>query len=262
MESFSDDERDLRCIEQAESSPGGSLPKIPGGWTLQEIAVGSKRISIIKPAIPDRFLEDPCVIAANRQDDYMPYWSYLWPSALPMARALNCAGWDPGTEILELGCGVGLVGLAALAQDWDVTFSDYDQTALACAMFNARSNGWADRAHELYLDWREPIDRQWPVILACDIAYEASCHSPLLDLLDRMLAPRGVCWIGDPGRTRMLEFYQLAQERGFRTRIWDEQGKPSSFPAAGHFQIIELRHQRPSTESRSGQTVPHRETVR
>ncbi|REJ96793.1 MAG: hypothetical protein DWQ29_00635, partial [Planctomycetota bacterium] len=121
------------------STPGG-LPEIPGGWTRQTIDLGWRTIELVQPATPDCFLDEPSVLEANRRDDYMPYWTYLWPASVPMARVLKTASWPPGTEVLELGSGIGLVGLAAKARGWQVTFSDYDETSLALCRVNAERN--------------------------------------------------------------------------------------------------------------------------
>src|SRR5262245_61172912 len=240
------------------------------------------------PASPDAFLDDPEVLAANRRDDYMPYWSYLWPASLETAVAVlnhawsqfdrpqraecdapplskggqggsRClqldsqtteenplvtdskggaqdlpAGWASkpvrnqtdalgspsceGIHALEIGAGIALTGLAALARGLSVTFSDYDQQAIDLALFNARQNGLEQRAAGLLLDWRRPIDRQFPVIFGCDVIYEKQNHGPILGLLENMLAKDGECWITDPGRHQADAFLELLATSPFRTR--------------------------------------------
>jgi len=195
-----------------------ALPPVPGGWTRQTIDVGFRTIDLVLPAVPDKLLDDPEVLEANRRDDYMPYWSYLWPASAPMSRALIHADWLPGTRVLELGSGIGLVGLAALARKWDVTFSDYDDTSLELCRQNALRNDLPDPAL-LKLDWRQPADLQFPVILGCEVIYERRNHEPILDLLQQMLAPGGVCWIGDPGRSQAPRFLDTAAARGWQIAL-------------------------------------------
>lgn len=221
-------------------APWKNLPEIPGEWTLQRLAIGDPPLELILPARPDDFLDDPEVLEANRRDDYMPYWSYLWPAATAMAAALRFSDWSAGTEILELGCGVGLVGLAGLQRGWQVTFSDHDPTAVACAMANATHNHLGDLAAPLVLDWRSPLDREWPVIIGCDLLYEVRNHDILLHLLDSMLAPRGVCWIGDPGRAHALRFAAAAIEHGYHVRRLDAGGRETPEESWQTFHILEL----------------------
>ena len=75
------------------------------------------------PADPDTLLDDPAVRARNVAEDYMPYWAWVWPSSPPMAELVRRAGWLRGTEALELGSGLGMVGVAAGLAGLQVTFT-------------------------------------------------------------------------------------------------------------------------------------------
>lgn len=216
------------------------LPAIPGDWTTREITVQGTPYRLALPAQPDAFLEDPAVLAAHERDDYMPYWSYLWPAAQAMAEAVARQQWPAGTAALEIGAGVGLVGVVALAQGLDVTLSDYDQTAVEVALYNARLNGFAD-VKGLCLDWREPPHQQYPLILGCDVLYEARNHEPILGLIETMLTEGGICWLGDGGRQIAAAFVELARTRGFQVTLRDETGAELPEPHVGRFQMIEVR---------------------
>ncbi len=200
------------------------LPRIPGGWTRRDFVLAGRTLHVTLPASPDSFLDDPEVLAANRRDDYMPYWSYLWPTSLETAVAVLTHDWSKtgpgspsyGMEALEIGAGIALTGQAALARGFSVTFSDYDRQAIDLALFNARENHLDGRAEGLLLDWRQPIDRQFPVIFGCDVIYEKQNHRPILGLLEKMLAKEGECWITDPGRHQADAFLQLLAVSPFR----------------------------------------------
>ena len=194
------------------------LPAIPGGWTNRDFRLAEKTLKITLPASPDAFLDDPEVLAANRRDDYMPYWSYLWPTSLETAVAVLGFDWPPGTQALEIGAGIALTGLAALTRGLWVTFSDYDQRAIDLALFNARENQIEQRAAGLLMDWREPLDRQFPVIFGCDVIYERQNHRPILGLLEKMLAKTGQAWMTDPGRFHADAFLELLADSPFQAR--------------------------------------------
>ncbi|MCY2968430.1 MAG: methyltransferase domain-containing protein [Planctomycetota bacterium] len=196
-------------IDQPTTNPSdqpAGLPEIPGGWSEQTLLLASRELRLTLPADPDAFLDDPKVLAANRQDDYMPYWSFLWPASLETAVAILKHPWVPGTEVLEIGAGVALAGLAALACGLPTVISDYDPQALELARHNANRNGWGDRVETLLLDWRSPIDRRFPVILGCEVIYERRNHELVLNVLSAMLAPGGEAWISDPGRHQVDAF--------------------------------------------------------
>lgn len=227
------------CDSESDG-PHPDLPPIPGGWTQRPIDVGRRRLEITLPAEPDEFLDDPRVLEANRRDDYMPYWAYLWPSSVSMAEWLPAAAVPAGTRALELGSGIGLTGLAALALGWDVTFSDYDDQALELCRFNGAQNGFT-RIRTRHLDWRRPLPEQYPVIFGCEVTYDAGSHEPLLRLIGRMLAPGGRCWLGDPGRSQGPQFAALAAEWGFSVIVRDAEHREQAAPLRGEFQVFELR---------------------
>lgn len=221
-------------------APAGQLPVIPGGWTEKIYIVGPHRLTMTLPADPDAFLDDPAVHAAHARDEYMPYWPYLWPASYAMAEAVVRAQWKSGTPALELGAGIGLVGVAALASGLKVTFSDYAYDSVLLALHNARQNGFSD-ARGIALDWREPFSEQFPVILGSDVVYDLANHQPILNVLDSMLAEDGVCWMGDAGRQHGCTFYQTARSRGWNVDLFDAKGSELKEPTVGKFQLMILR---------------------
>lgn len=213
-----------------------------GGWSRRGIDIGWSVVALAVPNDPDSLLADEEVLEANRRDDYMPYWASLWPAAIEMAAALQYARWASGTRVLEVGCGLGLVGIAGLLRGWDVSMTDYEPQAIRAAAVNAEANGFPD-VRTAVLDWRQPPAEQHPAILACDVLYEPRNHAPILHLLDAMLTPDGCAWIGEPGRTPASQFHHTATDAGFAVTVRNAQGERQSFPARGQFQILELRRQ-------------------
>lgn len=236
---------ELRPSPGSTPPPPAGLPEIPGGWTERTWNLEGRDFRVTLPAAPDAFLDDPAVHAAHEQTEYMPYWAYLWPSALHMARRIRCADWPTDAEILELGAGIGLVGLAALSRGNPVTFSDYEPQAVQLSLHNARQNHLADRASGEVFDWRQPLAKQFPIILGCEVIYEDRNHEPILKLLQSMLAPGGVAWFGDGGRWRAERFSRLLPDYGFDYHLLDEAGQRVASPRAGKFQLFEVRRKTP-----------------
>ena len=194
---------------------------------LHELMAGAHRLEIFAPADPDSLLDDPTVEARYKKDNYLPYWPVIWPSSLMLAEHILNAqdsppslphhpGTEPGRAI-ELGCGLGIAGIAATMRGWHVTFTDYDPEAVDFAAFNANCNNIpAHLVHARHMDWREPINETFDWIIASDVLYERRLHPILLDAIDHLLAPQGVVWISDPQRNSAADFPPVAVERGFR----------------------------------------------
>ena len=118
------------------------MPETPldalGPPIREQVIVEDRTFLIVRPSESDGLLDHPRVRSAFAVDEYMPYWADLWPAARMLAKAILRETWTPGQRALEVGCGLGLPGIAALAMGLRVTFSDYDATALRFAADNAR----------------------------------------------------------------------------------------------------------------------------
>jgi predicted nicotinamide N-methyase len=178
-----------------------------------KVIIEARTFTIKRPANGDTLLDHPAVRAAFAADEYMPYWTDLWPAARMLAKAILRGSWPPGTAALEVGCGLGLPGIAALARGLRVTFSDCDGTALKFAAANAQANGFAD-FKTLQLDWRHPpACLSAPLILASDLIYEIRNVEPLVNLIKLVLLPQGTCLLTDQDRIPSAQLKEtLARE--------------------------------------------------
>jgi predicted nicotinamide N-methyase len=230
---------EIRDLPPATVPPPG-LPGIPGGWTERAWTIAGREFRLTLPAAPDAFLDDPAVAAAHARDEYMPYWAYLWPASLAISAAVLRQPWPAGTPMLELGAGVGLVGLAALAAGYRVTITDYDPVAVELAVYNAHRHGF-DQVRGQVLDWRAPGTQRYPVLLGCELLYEDRNHELLIDVCRALLEDDGVAWFGDGGRVRAERFRRLAEAAGFSVRLFDEAGDPLPALHVGRYQLLQLR---------------------
>ena len=201
------------------------MPEIPwealGPLAREKVVVEGHTFVITRPEESDHLIDHPVVRAAFSRDEYLPYWADLWPAARMLAKAVLREPWPPGLEALEIGCGLGLPGVAALKAGLRVTFSDYDATALQFAAENARRNGFT-QFQTLELDWREPpADLRVPVLLGSDLVYELRSVGPLVGLLKRVLAPDGVCLLTDQDRVPSYQLRETLADEGltFTTEV-------------------------------------------
>src|SRR5437763_15437922 len=82
-------------------------------------------VNILHPANADDLINEEDFI----RDERLPYWADLWPSARTLARAM-VEEQGRGGRLLELGCGSGLVSVAAAIAGFKVTATDYYDDAL------------------------------------------------------------------------------------------------------------------------------------
>ncbi|QDU81532.1 Putative methyltransferase [Polystyrenella longa] len=224
----------------ANSGVPGPFP-VQGGWSRDHIEAGDRHFELTRPAEPDLLLDDPDVLRENETEVYVPYWALLWPASIRMTEIFRQGDWETGALCLEMGCGIGLVGLAALAEGLHVTFSDYRKEAVQLACWNAEQAGYQrDQSFTgITINWNDPpTDIQYEHIFGCEIVYETDFHEPILLALDRLLAPTGRCWFADSGRINSEKFFELAQANGWRVDRLDQQLQPHPAPQIGRFQIF------------------------
>lgn len=189
-----------------------------GPVSIVEINLAGKAFKIARPEFPDQLLETGKVQSAFAADEYMPYWATLWPVALYLSENILHHSWEPGLRTLELGCGLGLPGLAAMAKGLSVLFTDYDATALKFVETNCQLNGFTNFATKI-LDLRTPFEDQFDVIFASDLIYERRNVEPLVALLAKNLTPTGTALIADQNRPYQENFLTCLASAGFQWTV-------------------------------------------
>jgi predicted nicotinamide N-methyase len=180
------------------------------------------------------------------EDERLPYWAELWPSAIAMASYIVQHLSLPGRPVLELGCGLGLAGVVAARHGAHVLCTDYEAAALTFARHNARRNA-CQHIHFRLVDWRQPaLRRRYAYILASDVIYEARNFGPLVALLKRYLARDGVAVFSEPGRVNAVPFFALLRQRGF---TYDRDVQPVEWDGMHRIAIYTIRHRKREVES-------------
>jgi predicted nicotinamide N-methyase len=173
------------------------------GPTVREtIEIAGRTFLLERPDAVDRLSDHPVLGGVSATEEYKPYWASLWPAARLLAQAVlaELPDREGSKRALEIGCGLGLPGIAALSRGWHVTFSDYDGAALRYAAGNARLNGFAD-FDTLHMDWRQPPrDLRVPLLLASEPIYVLEFVEPLGDFIVQVLEPGGLFMMADAGR--------------------------------------------------------------
>jgi len=176
--------------------------------------IAGRRFEMIWPADMDAILNDPRTVERFRREEYMPYWATPWPSAMLLADYVLTEQPGRGGRAIEIGCGVGLVSVAAAAAGWSVLATDYDADALRFAEENARLNG-VKLAGASLLNWREVYEGEpYELALASDVLYERRNLVPVACWIRSALAPNGVALVSDSNRSAAQGFADAATAAG------------------------------------------------
>jgi predicted nicotinamide N-methyase len=195
---------------------------------LREVSVGGNVFTLLVVRDTNALVDaiDPAAFAA---DERFPYWADLWVSSVALAGHLT--GLAAGTRVLELGCGLGLAGIAAARAGATVTLTDIDPDALRFAAENAALNLEPDQRERVTIapmDWRDPVPQaQFDLVIGADIVYERRFFEPLLALLPRVIAPGGAVLLAEPDRAVGRDFLAQARAAGWTvstsriSRVWN-----------------------------------------
>ncbi|MDG2532185.1 50S ribosomal protein L11 methyltransferase [Sphingomonas sp. HITSZ_GF] len=155
-----------------------------------------------------------------------PYWAYYWLGGLALARfVLDRPGFVAGRRVLDLGCGSGLVAIAAAkAGAAQVLAADIDRYAVTATRLNAEANGVAFET--VHADLTEGLVPAVDLILAGDVFYDPESAARVMPFLERCRAAGVEVLVGDPRRTslpvarmRALAEYRFAETDSGMMRV-------------------------------------------
>ena len=192
------------------------------------VAVGV--IRIVRPADPDRLLDEPAVLDWNRRDDYMPYWAYLWPGAYLLAETVMR---EPGLTVeyrrdslKRSRSAAGWVWRAWLL--WHEAALLFHRLRPGAARLRRAKRGRErlrpDSLRRSPARLARPPGEQFPVILGADVIYEAPWFRWWRIYSPSCLRPAAWALIATP--------YRVAAEASrSRSRPRVSHARPSSYRA-------------------------------
>ena len=197
------------------AAPAGLPPGAASDVVEETVALGGRTVRMLRPRDGDAVL-DELLAEDDPEEERLPFWTQLWPSGTALARAVTGRPLA-GRRVLELGCGLGLVSVAAALAGADVLAVDRSPEAVTFAAANAARNGATVATAVCAFDQPEPLlaEAPWDLVLAADVLYEQRNIPVLLWLLPRLVAPGGEAWLADPGRNGLDKFLSGADATGW-----------------------------------------------
>lgn len=178
--------------------------------TFDRLKLGDDTVRLLKIADLEEFLggKDPF---ANVSE--FPFWIKLWDAAMVLAYTLHGLPDGKDSRLLELGAGLGAPGLAAAANGFKVTISDYEDIILDFQRVSAAASGLTN-VHCAMLDWLDPPEMEpFDVLAGAEILFREEFFQPLLNVFNKYLKPGGMILLAhDAGRQSLPKFLKLAEE--------------------------------------------------
>ena len=164
-----------------------------------------------------------------------PLWAYVWPAGLVLAElvARELGPQLAGRRVLELGCGLGAVGLAAAKAGARVTLVDREPEALVEVQRIAAENALV--VETMQLEWSRVPDSlagAFDVVLGADIVYDPSQLTPMLGAMQTLLAPGGTAYLADPDRADGAALAEAARVVGLTLELLQKVTEPPAVPTS------------------------------
>jgi predicted nicotinamide N-methyase len=200
--------------------PAAAPPRLPAGAASdvveETVLVGGLPLRLLRPRDGDAVL-DELLAEDDPDEDRLPFWTQLWPSGTALAQTIATRPLA-GKRVLELGCGLGLVGVTAARAGATVMVVDRSPEAITFATLNAERNGVTLQAAVRAFDQPQRLlaEAPWDLVLAADVLYEHRNVPVLLWLLPRLVGQDGEVWLADPGRPMLGRFLAGAEATGWR----------------------------------------------
>jgi 16S rRNA G1207 methylase RsmC len=113
---------------------------------------------------------------------------------------------EEGKRLLEIGCGIGVVGIVASSFGHRVTMTEYNPDALNFARANALLNE-ASSLEIRELDWYNPaIEGAFDYIVGSEVLYRETDFQPILQLFKAYLTKGGEIILAEGIRKTSMAF--------------------------------------------------------
>jgi len=144
-------------------------------------------------------------------------WIKIWEASLILADHL--VNQSQSKKILELGAGLGTIGIIAESFGYMVTSTEYDSQSLQFLMANAHINE-CKNIHIQQLDWHKPnIDDKFDIIIGSELIYKESDFEPLIALFRKYLLPGGEILLANEPRKSYEPFLDVLKQ-WYHIEIW------------------------------------------
>lgn len=167
-----------------------------------EAVIGGHKFSFLAPGTLEPFID--------HQDMFhdFPLWAKIWEPSLILADHLARLPVNPEERFLEIGCGLGVVGIVASSFGHNVIMTDCNSRSLSFAQASAQINHCAN-LEIMELDWNNPrLEGSFDYIVGAEVIYAERDFKPLRDLFGSYLKPGGEVILAGELRRTSVEFFK------------------------------------------------------
>ncbi len=188
---------------------------------VESVNIGSRELKILQiKNLEDYVLKNVERLLSKEETNFidneklleimeLQWWTKIWEPSFVLALFMEKIQPKEGQKVLEIGAGMGIVGIYSALCGHDVTISDISEDALLFSRANAILNN-LPHLPIVYLDWRVPyIDRPFEMIIGSEVVYDRRSYQIMIDFLDQALAPGGTIILAKNKDLKTPMFFEL-----------------------------------------------------
>lgn len=169
------------------------------------VGIRGRKFTLLAP----KFLEE-YIDSENPLQDF-PLWAKAWEASWVLADFLAGLPANPEKRFLEIGCGLGLVGVVAASFGHKVIMTEHNPDAIGFARANADLNH-CSHMEIVDLDWTSPsLYGRFDYIVGSEVVYHKNDFEPLKNLFERLLKSDGEVVLCEGIRRTSLDFFKEMQ---------------------------------------------------
>ncbi|MCP4683087.1 MAG: methyltransferase domain-containing protein [Desulfobacterales bacterium] len=171
----------------------------------RELKIRERNFNFLVPKSLDKFVDPDDVF-----HDF-PLWSKIWEASMILADHLAGIAVAPEKHYLEIGSGLGLVGIVASSFGHQVTMTEYNADAINFARANAQLNLAPEDSNLniMKVDWNRPqLDGLFDCIIGSEVIYNEKDYQSILKLFKTCLKPGGEIILVEGVRKTSMDFFK------------------------------------------------------
>ena len=169
------------------------------------VGIKGRKFTLLTP----KFIEEHIDSETPLHD--FPLWAKVWEASWVLADFIAGLPADSGKRFIEIGCGLGLVGVVAASFGHKVVMTEHNAEALKFARANAELNHCSD-VEIIDLDWNSPsLYGRFDYIVGPEVVYHEKDFEPLKNLFERLLESDGEVILCEGIRRTSLDFFKEMQ---------------------------------------------------
>jgi 2-polyprenyl-3-methyl-5-hydroxy-6-metoxy-1,4-benzoquinol methylase len=192
----------------------------------RDLTIHGRQFTFVVPKKIDQFIDVENIVRG------FPLWAKIWEPSWILAEHVANTPPFQFNKILEIGSGIGVVGIVAASFGHDVTMTEYDENALQFASANAEINHCSE-VKICRLDWHHPdLDDRFDTIIGSEVMFHERDCNPLLNLCRTYLKPNGRVIFASGVRQSVLDILnRMRQFFDVKINKYSIRSEASSMPA-------------------------------